>query len=87
MPEEVIEDTGDMIAARAANVDFDHKVVSLASVVDGSITARKSDQDITLYKSVGGALQDIAVAAVCLRRARELGLGVDLGETIKPVLK
>jgi len=37
-----------------------------------------TDADVTLFKSVGIASQDVAAAAVALARAAELGLGVDL---------
>ena len=87
MVEEVIDDTGDMIAARRAGVDFEGKVISLSDLVAGAEPGRKTDSDIALYKSVGGALQDIAVATMCLGRARELGLGIELPDTIRPVLK
>ena len=37
-----------------------------------------TDADVTLFKSVGIASQDVAAAAVALARAAELGLGIDL---------
>jgi ornithine cyclodeaminase/alanine dehydrogenase-like protein (mu-crystallin family) len=41
-------------------------------------TARSSDDEITLFKSVGAATQDIAVAHLAYRLARERGLGQDV---------
>ncbi|WP_190199736.1 hypothetical protein [Streptomyces djakartensis] len=38
-----------------------------------------------VYKSVGSAVQDLAVAAMCVRRAGELSLGIILPITISPV--
>ena len=87
MPDEVAHDTGDMRAAREAGVLFDDKLVALADLVGGRHVGRSSDNDIVLYKSVGAAIQDIAVAAMCLQRARQLGLGTLLGQTIRPVSK
>lgn len=41
---------------------------------------RSSDSQITMFKSSGNAMQDVAVALGAYRRARVLGLGRDLGE-------
>jgi alanine dehydrogenase len=87
MVEEIAHDTGDMLAARAAGVDFETKLVSLASVVRGETSARTSPSQILMYKSVGSGMQDIAVAAMCVQRARQLGLGTPLPVSITPVRK
>jgi len=87
MPDEVAHDTGDMRAARDAGVRFDDKLVSLTDLMGGRHSGRASDNDIVLYKSVGAAIQDIAIASMCLHRARQLGLGTPLSQTIRPVLK
>ncbi|MFI7300706.1 ornithine cyclodeaminase family protein [Streptomyces sp. NPDC050121] len=89
MVDEVAHDTGDMIAAKEAGVDFAAKVVSLADVVSGRTTGRPAhDPDaVVIYKSVGSAAQDLAVAAMCTRRAAELSLGTKLPVTISPVSK
>ncbi len=86
MPEEVADDTGDMLAARKANVAFESKLFSLSSLVRKEV-ARRNESDITLYKSVGAAVQDLAVALMCYRRAVERGLGVALLDSISPVSK
>lgn len=87
MPDEVSHDTGDMRAARAAGVSFEQKLVSLSDLIGGRHAGRQSHADILLYKSVGAALQDIAVAAACVDEAIRLGLGTTLARTIRPVLK
>lgn len=87
MPEEVEHDTGDLIAARAAGLDLSDRIVPLAEVIGGRIAGRTSAEEIVVYKSVGSALQDIAVAAMCFERARRMGLGAMLPDTIRPVLK
>ncbi|MET9084281.1 ornithine cyclodeaminase family protein [Streptomyces sp. NPDC004237] len=84
---EVAHETGDLIAAKEAGVDFAGKLVPLADVISGR-TQGRSDPDATLvYKSVGSAVQDLAVAAMCVRRAAELSLGTELPVTISPVAK
>jgi alanine dehydrogenase len=84
---EVTQDTGDLIAAARAGVAFDHKVVALADVIAGSHPGRTSAEAVVVYKSVGSGVQDIAVAALCARRAAEHGLGTSLPATIRTVGK
>lgn len=87
MAEEVAHDTGDMLAARAQGVDFEHKLVALADVVGGAHPGRSSPDTIVLYKSVGAALQDLAVAEMCVARATARGIGTRLPVSISPVAK
>jgi ornithine cyclodeaminase/alanine dehydrogenase-like protein (mu-crystallin family) len=87
MPEEVAHDTGDALAASRAGVDIAAKLVSLQDLVAGRISARQSERDIVLYKSVGSALQDIVVAEMLWGRALKLGLGTVLPASIVPVAK
>lgn len=89
MVDEVTEDTGDLIAARKAGVDLTGKVVPLTDVVSGRVTGRPTDDPdaVVIYKSVGSAAQDLAVAAMCVRRAAELSVGIELPATITPVSK
>jgi alanine dehydrogenase len=86
-PHEVTQETGDFIAAAQAGVAFDHKVVALADVVAGAHPGRRTAEEIVVYKSVGSSVQDITVAALCVRRAAERGLGTPLPVTIEPVSK
>ncbi len=87
MPDEVMHDTGDGVAAAKAGVSLAGRMVSLSDLVAGRITPRRSSADIVLYKSVGSALQDIAVAEMLLTRARQLGLGMALAASIVPIAK
>lgn len=84
---EVAHDTGDMIAARSEGVAFADKLVSLAEVVGGRHPGRGDARQIMLYKSVGGAIQDLAVAGMCAARARRLGIGSTIPAPIRPVSK
>lgn len=87
MIDEISHDTGDMLAARAAGVAFETKLVSLAAIVCGGMSARTSASQILMYKSVGSGLQDVVVANMCVQRARKLGLGTPLPVSIGPVRK
>lgn len=85
MPEEVVHDSGDMIAATRAGIDFAAKLVSLADFVSGKASRRA--EDIVVYKSVGSGLQDIITAEMLLTRARARGFGTALAHSIVPVAK
>lgn len=87
MVEEVAHDTGDMIVAAQAGVQFADKIVSLTEVVSGTHPGRTGAEQVMLYKSVGGAIQDLAVAAMCVERATALGLGTTIPAPIRPVDK
>lgn len=86
MVEEVMHDTGDMLAAAKAHVDVASTLVSLNDFMAGR-AKRKDASDIVVYKSVGSALQDVITAEMLLSRARERGIGTPLANSIVPVSK
>jgi alanine dehydrogenase len=53
-------------------------VVELGEVIAGTAVGRTSDEEITLYKSVGVAVQDLAAAALVLAAAQERGVGQEI---------
>jgi len=67
-------EAGDLLLAEADGMLDWARVRSLPEVIAG--TAKRSDpQEITLFKSVGLALEDIALGATVLERARSRGIG------------
>jgi alanine dehydrogenase len=54
------------------------EVHELSEVVGGETSGRASDEDIVLFKSLGIAAEDIAVARLVYERARERGVGLEL---------
>jgi alanine dehydrogenase len=54
------------------------EVHELADVVGGELQGRARDEDIVLFKSIGIAAEDVAVARLVYDRAREQGLGEEL---------
>jgi alanine dehydrogenase len=50
-------------------------IVELGDIVSGKAIGRRAPADITLFKSLGIALEDVAFADVILRRAVERGVG------------
>jgi ornithine cyclodeaminase/alanine dehydrogenase len=76
--EEVLTETGDMMAAEAAGIAFRNKSFSLHDLVSGAFDERLRMAGTRLFKSVGGGLQDIVVAEVIVRKALEAGLATPL---------
>jgi ornithine cyclodeaminase/alanine dehydrogenase len=75
---EVVEETGDMIAARKAGIALDGKVFSLGDLMRGACDERLKSARTPMFKSVGGGLQDIVVAELILTKALEAGLALPL---------
>lgn len=75
-PAEIFAGTGDYgIPLKAGTIQEGCIVGRLGDALAGHIQVRRSDRDITIFKSVGNAVQDIATAAAALKRAKALGLG------------
>ncbi|WP_406482880.1 ornithine cyclodeaminase family protein [Streptomyces platensis] len=56
-----------------------HVHAELGELLAGDKPGRSSDQQITLYKSVGVAVQDAAAAALVVAAARERSVGAEIG--------
>ncbi len=71
-------EAGDLIIpANAGSLDWE-SVWELADVVAGDGPQRNSSYDITVYKAVGAALEDITVASRAYLHARERGVGQEI---------
>jgi ornithine cyclodeaminase/alanine dehydrogenase-like protein (mu-crystallin family) len=69
-------EAGELALAREEGlIGAEHVAGELGEVVAGRVAGRTDDSQITLFKSVGNAAQDVAAAHVILARAREMGLG------------
>lgn len=62
--EAALRESGDVIAARS-------EVTEIGAVVAGVAPGRRSAQEITLFKSVGVAVEDVAAAALVLQHSAE----------------
>jgi ornithine cyclodeaminase/alanine dehydrogenase-like protein (mu-crystallin family) len=71
-------EAGDLILPAAVGRFDWERAVELGSIVTGDAPGRTSAEAITLFKSVGVALEDVAVAGLVYTRARERGLGSEL---------
>lgn len=69
---------GEVIAALEAGViGKGHVRAEIGEVLAGTSAGRSGPQDITLYRSLGIAAQDIACAHHCIDEARRRGLGIE----------
>lgn len=72
-------EAGDLIQARDAGlISADYLAGEIGAVAAGLLAGRTHPAEITFFKSVGNAAQDVAVARLALDRASELGLGVEV---------
>lgn len=71
-----ITEGGDYLRAlRAGAITPEHILAEIGEVANGSKAGRTSPVDVTLYKSLGIAPQDLASAHYVLQKARERGMG------------
>jgi ornithine cyclodeaminase len=73
----MLSESGDFLFARAEGwIDESHIVGELGDVLLGTAPGRRSPDDITLFKSLGLGIEDIAAARYVHDRAVEQGRGV-----------
>jgi len=73
--EQARQEAGDLVQPiRDGALTWDH-VHEIAEVVSGRVLGRQLPEDRTLFKSLGIAIEDVAVAALIYERAREQGVG------------
>lgn len=77
--EAVLAEAGDLIIplnqGRITQESFSRE---LGALVTGDVLGRTTPDEITFFKSVGNAVQDVVVGRYAVDRARELGVGTDL---------
>ena len=72
-------EAGDFVLAQAEGaIGPDHIRAELGEVVAGMAPGRSSDAEITIFESLGLAIEDLAAADHVVRRARAEGVGVDV---------
>jgi alanine dehydrogenase len=77
--ESSLAEAGDLLIPIAQGLmTEDHIYAELGEIAAGSKSGRASPDEITLFKSVGVAVQDVAAAGAVLEAARELGLGTEV---------
>jgi ornithine cyclodeaminase/alanine dehydrogenase-like protein (mu-crystallin family) len=71
-------EAGDLILPASVGRFNWERAVELGAIIAGTAPGRSSAEAITLFKSVGVALEDVATAGLVYARARERGLGSEL---------
>jgi ornithine cyclodeaminase/alanine dehydrogenase-like protein (mu-crystallin family) len=76
--ESCLNEAGDyIIAASEGAVGPDHIKAELGEVLAGMHPGREHEDELTVFESLGIAVEDLASAELVVRRARERGVGVE----------
>lgn len=74
--EGAFEEAGDiLVPLRAGDISRDHILAELAELVAGRKAGRTGDEEITVFKSVGYAMEDAVTAKLAYERATAAGTG------------
>ena len=77
--ESCLNEAGDyIIAASEGAIGPDHIKAELGEVLAGMHPGRQHEDELTIFKSLGIAVEDLASAELIVRRARERGVGVEV---------
>jgi ornithine cyclodeaminase len=77
--ESTLNESGDyLLALREGAIGPDHIRAEIGDVLLGRRPGRVSVEEITIYKSLGVAVQDLAAAELAVQRARERGVGMEV---------
>lgn len=69
-------EAGDIVLALAeGRISREHVAGELGEVVAGRVAGRIADAEVTIFKSLGMAVEDVAAADLVYRHAREAGRG------------
>lgn len=74
----VLAEAGEIRAAIERELIAEDQLIELGEVLAKQKPGRKSARQVTVFKSVGVAVQDVAAALLVLRNAREKGIGKEL---------
>lgn len=77
--ESTLNEAGDFLLAKADGaIDDGHIRAEIGEVLLGAHPGRESDDEVTLFKSLGLAVEDLAAAHFALERAHREGVGVEV---------
>jgi ornithine cyclodeaminase/alanine dehydrogenase-like protein (mu-crystallin family) len=72
-------EAGDYIdALEAGAIGSDHIRAEIGEVVIGAMPGRRDEEEITIFRSMGLAVEDLAAAEYVVQRARETGAGTSV---------
>jgi ornithine cyclodeaminase/alanine dehydrogenase-like protein (mu-crystallin family) len=77
--ESTLNEAGDYLrAVEEAGIGPDHIRAELGELLVGSHPGRRDAEELTVFKSLGLAVEDLAAASLCVERARERGVGTEV---------
>jgi len=77
--ESSLKEAGDIIIPIKEGIITDqHIYAELGEIINGKDNPRINDNEITLFKSVGNAVQDLSSAMYIFNKAKDLGLGEEI---------
>jgi ornithine cyclodeaminase/alanine dehydrogenase-like protein (mu-crystallin family) len=77
--ESILQESGDyLFPLKEGVIGADHIRAEIGEVLSGARPGRESDEEITLYKSLGLAVEDLAAAEYVYRKAQEQNLGMSI---------
>jgi ornithine cyclodeaminase len=76
--EAALAEAGDLVIAARDGVTSSDRWTEIGLVAAGRAEGRRSNSEVTFFKSVGHAVQDVAAASRALGVAREIGLGKEI---------
>ena len=77
--ESALNESGEVIAAvEAGAIGPEHILAELGEVLVGAHRGRTSESELTLFKSLGLAVEDLAAAELVVARARAEGIGTEV---------
>ena len=77
--ESTVNESGDYLGAVAERgIGPEHILAELGDLLVGAHPGRRNDEELTVFKSLGLAAEDLAAAALCVEVALERGIGVEV---------
>ncbi|GGH88615.1 ornithine cyclodeaminase/alanine dehydrogenase-like protein (mu-crystallin family) [Pullulanibacillus pueri] len=71
-------ESGDLVLAVAEGVEVWNRIKNLSDLLIGSVKGRESEDQVTLFKSNGLAIEDISVAYYVYKKAMNSGVGKEM---------
>lgn len=72
-----LQESGDIVQPiREGRFTSEHVSAELGEIVCGAKPGRRSPEEITLFKSLGQAIEDLVAADLAWRRAQQAGRGI-----------
>ncbi|BDC19564.1 ornithine cyclodeaminase family protein [Acidianus sp. HS-5] len=74
--QQALEEAGDLILAHKMGMLDESKLIQLSSIISGKI--EKKADDISIFKSTGIGLEDVAVMKILYEKAKKKGIGKEI---------